>query len=129
MNLDDKISQSLKQEAKEIDQLMAQDDGLFAMLGGIFKGSMRGWVVIVNLFAIGFSALFIWCAYQAWIATSIDDRVLWGIGFIAALQVQIALKMWLFMEMGRNSTVREIKRVEIELARMKQELTGSSGAQ
>ena len=123
MNLDEKISQSLKQEAREIDQLMSQDDGLFAMLGGIFKGSMRGWVVVVNLFVLGFTGLFVWCGYQAWIAQTVDDRLFWGIGFIAALQVQIALKMWLFMEMGRNSTIREVKRVEIELARMKRSLS------
>ena len=125
MNLDEKISQSLKQEAQEIDQLMAQDDGLFTMLGGIFKGSMRRWVVVVNICVLVFTALFFWCGYQAWIAPSTDERILWAIGFVAFLQVQIALKMWLFMEMGRNSVVREVKRVEIELARLKESIDRS----
>lgn len=85
---------------------------------------MKWWVLAVNMFALIFTAVFVWCGYQFWIATSVDDRIFWGVGFIAGLQVQIALKMWLFMEMGRSSTIREVKRVEIELARMKQAVEG-----
>lgn len=38
MNLDEKVSQSLKQDAQQIDQLMAEDSGLFGMVGGSLKG-------------------------------------------------------------------------------------------
>lgn len=120
MNLDEKITKALSDESAQLDKMMLQDTGLFGMAGSILKGSMRLWVFLVNVFVMIMTGLFIWCFYEFWITPDTHERVFWGVCFIAALQAQIALKMWLFMEMGRNSTIREIKRVEIELARLSQ---------
>ena len=121
MNLDDKISQALAQESQEIDKLVAEENsGLFGMLFATWRGGMRYWVILINVFTLLFTMLFIWCGYQFWISEIATQQIFWGIAFLAVLQVQISLKMWLFMEMNRMSMVREIKRVEIAVARLSQ---------
>lgn len=117
MNLDEKITQALSQESQEIDRLMRTDDGLFSRLGKTFRGTMRGWLALVVVFGFLASVAIVFCAYQFWQAVSLDQQVQWGVWLIVALQVQIALKMWSFMEMNRTSLMREIKRVEIQVAR------------
>jgi hypothetical protein len=46
------------------------------------------------------------------------DRVFWGVLALAALHAVSMLKLWFFMEMNRNSVIREVKRVEIALNRL-----------
>ena len=119
MNIDDKISQALAQESKEIDKLIAEENSsLFGMLFATWRGGMRYWVLLMNVVAFLFTVLLFYCGYQFWIAQISTQQIFWGVAFIAVLQVQISLKMWLFMEMNRMSMVREIKRVEIAVARL-----------
>ena len=49
MNLDDKIKQELEKEAPNVEQILAQDEGLFDMLFATFKSGIRGWVIVVNI--------------------------------------------------------------------------------
>lgn len=119
MNLDDKISQALAQESQEVDKLLAtENNGLFGMLFATWRGGMRYWVMMMNIVALLFTILLFYCGYQFWIAHISTEQIFWGVVFLAVLQIQISLKMWLFMEMNRMSAVREIKRVEIALARI-----------
>jgi hypothetical protein len=46
------------------------------------------------------------------------DRVFWGVLALAALHAVSMLKLWFFMEMNRNSVIREVKRMEIALNRL-----------
>jgi len=119
MNTNDKISQALKEESAQVDKLLAQDNnGLFGMLFASWRGGMGRWVLLVNVFVLLATLLLFWAGYQFWIAPLVERQVFWGVIFLASAQVQISLKMWLFMEMNRMSTVREIKRVEIAVARL-----------
>ena len=119
MNIDDKITQALKEESAQVDQLLAQDNnGLFGMLFATWRGGMSRWVLLVNVFVLFASILLVWAGYQFWIAEIVKNQVFWGVIFLATLQVQGSLKMWLFMEMNRMSTIREVKRVEIAVARL-----------
>jgi hypothetical protein len=121
MNLDDKISQALAQESQEIDKLVAEENsGLFGMLFATWRGGMRYWVLLINVVTLLFTVLLVWCGYQFWISEIAKEQIFWGVSVLAVLQIQISLKMWLFMEMNRMSTVREIKRVEIAVARLAQ---------
>ena len=115
MNLDEKISKLLKEEAGRVDALMMEEKGIFHMLAASFKGGNRFWVGLV--YAVGFivALAMVWCGYRFWIAETLQQQVFWGVSLLAAIQVQISLKMWGFMEMNRISLMREIKRIEIQL--------------
>lgn len=117
MNIDQKIKQALEQESQNVDELMLEEKGIFGMMGASLKGGNRFWLVIVYVFAFFAAIAMFWSAYQFWFAESEKQMLFYGFIFVAAMQMQIALKMWGFMEMNRTSMVREIKRVEIMLAK------------
>lgn len=118
MNIDDQIQKALRNEAQQLDEILAHEPGLFSRLGKVYSSSMRVWVGIASVFAFVVSMAFIYFAYLFYIATTVDDRVFWAVCFLAGLMVQISIKMWIFMEMNRTSTLREVKRVEIALERL-----------
>ena len=113
MTIDQKIRESLQNQAAADDEILLPDRGLFGMLANAFNGSMRRWVWLTNLLAITASVFLIWSAWQFFTADQIDGRLFWGICFVVSLQCQSMLKMWIFQEMNRTSLAREIKRVEL----------------
>jgi hypothetical protein len=118
MNLDEKITKVLNQESQAVDHLMLEEPGVFGMLKASFKGGMRFWFVFVYIFGFLAFLAFIWAGYQFWYAIDIKDAIFWGVLLVVVLQVQTSLKMWSFMEMNRISVMREVKRIEIQLATM-----------
>ncbi|MBZ0171437.1 MAG: hypothetical protein K8E66_03575 [Phycisphaerales bacterium] len=46
----------------------------------------------------------------------------WGLGFLMAMIAVSMMKTWYFMEMNRNCVLREVKRVELQIARLAERL-------
>ena len=115
MNIDNKIRDSLQQQAASDDRILVPERGLFGMLANAFNGSMRRWVWLSNIMAIVVTVPMLWSAWQFFTAEVIDDRLFWGVCLIVTLFMQAMLKMWIFQEMNRTSIMREIKRVELLL--------------
>lgn len=122
MNIDERIKKELESDSEKLDKILAQEPGLFNQIAGIFKGSMKGWVMLVNLFAIAFTIIIIWSGYEFFTADSTDNRVFWGVIALASLKAQVSLKEWLFSEMRRSSLMREIKRLELSIEHLQQKI-------
>ena len=120
MNIDDKIKQELEQEAQQLDAMLAGQPGIFNMLANAYKGALGGWVVVVTLVALVVTGVLCWAGYEFFM-TKVDfigPKLYWGVILTIAIIILIALKMWVFMEMNRQSTVREIKRLELMIERL-----------
>lgn len=118
MNLDDKIKQALEKELPDVEQILVQEEGLFDMLFATFKSNMRGWVIAVNVVIVMVTVLMFWTGYEFFTAANADDSIFWGICLVLSLNGQIALKQWIWSEMRRSSMMREIKRLELAIARL-----------
>ncbi len=114
--LDERIQKELAGDTAAIDELLAAEGGLPDMVAAAFKGSMRRWVWAVSIVTIAATAVMIWCGYEFFYAAGTDDRVFWGIWFLASGMAQMALKQWQWLEMSRASLMREIKRLELAVA-------------
>ncbi len=117
-SIDERIKAELESEVKEIDAMVAGEEGLPGMLINSYKGGMRYWLVMVNIVTFIITIFMFWSIYEFWIAVSTDDRVFWGAIALAASLGQGMLKMWHFNEMNRQSIIREIKRVELAIERL-----------
>lgn len=117
MTIDDQIRKSLEQQAASENEILLPERGLFGMLRNAFSGSMRRWVWLTNFMAIAASVFVIWSGFAFFTADGGDQRVFWGVCLIISLQAQGLLKMWIFQEMNRVSLAREIKRLELLVAR------------
>lgn len=118
MNFDQKIKQELEQEATSIDQFMATEGGLFDRIAWTFKGGMRRWVILINVVALFVGLLIAWTGYRLYLIVDTDTPLFWAVCFISLLVVQGFIKNFIFMEMNRNSVMREVKRLEILVERL-----------
>ncbi|NVJ61479.1 MAG: hypothetical protein HWE27_13870 [Gammaproteobacteria bacterium] len=118
MNLDDKIKQALKMDETEVNQILNSNDGLLSRFSLVLSGSMKGWNIFGVLLSFILAGLMFWCGYQFFASTTTDDRVFWGFLTLATIVMSMGIKIWLWMELNRISTIREIKRVELAVAQL-----------
>lgn len=118
MTIDDRIRNELEARRGHGD-LPADDRSLFGMLFRVFTGQLRRWAAFGMVLTLVFFGLTLWCGYAFFTATAVDARVYWGVLALAAFHGLSMFKLWFFMEMNRNSVLREVKRVEVELARLR----------
>jgi hypothetical protein len=118
MSIDNRIKHELDNESENLDELLNETEGMFDLAMGSLKTGLRRWMFVVSLLVLTFSGLMLWCCYEFFVAESLDDRVFWGVWFVASLFVQGSLKLWQWMEINRSSLLREVKRVEISVARL-----------
>ncbi len=116
MNIDNKITKQLEDEASEIDRILANENkGLTSLLNAGLKGSMRPWFIVANIIiAINFLAL-VYAVYSFFTQPT-SEQLFWGILSVMSFQFHIAAKSWLFNEMNRSLLMRELKRLEVVIA-------------
>ena len=118
MNIDERIRSALEDQGSEVDELKLEEKGLFGMLFRVFTGGLARWAAFAMVLTLVFVGLTVWCGYEFFTAATVDDRVFWGILAAVAFHAVSMFKFWFFMEMNRHSVTREVKRVEIALARL-----------
>ena len=118
MNIDEKIKQELESDSQELDKILVDDEGLFSRMSGSFRGGMKYWIIMIYFLTLVVGITFLWTGYRFFISTELQGQIFWGICFIIALNMQGFLKQFLFMESNRNSIMREVKRVEVAVARL-----------
>ncbi|MCP5038635.1 MAG: hypothetical protein GY945_13670 [Rhodobacteraceae bacterium] len=114
--LDELIREALEGEDKRIFEETAEL-GYFALAMGIFRGR-TGWVSWVVMLVQG--AMFlaaIWCAVQFYAASEVLLAVKWGISAAVLALMAGMMKMSLMPVMQADRVLRELKRVELMLAR------------
>lgn len=125
MNIDQRIKAELEQESAEIDRILAHDTSMTGMLAGGLKGGLGRWFLIANMAALAATVFFVWCGYRFFTGPA-EAQVFWGVLFLFGVQLQIAIKQWLWQEMQRNAVMREVKRVELAVARLADRLPSAS---
>lgn len=120
MDIDKKIRQQLLKESEQINSQLKRDPSLFAMLGDAYKGRLGRWLILMSIIAFLLSLLMFWAGYQFFfVVESQTGLIKWAVTLLLASMMQIAIKMWIYNEMNRNATAREIKRLELAIANLK----------
>ncbi len=118
MNIDERIRKELEDDNVDVEDILAEEKSLFGMLFRTYRGGLRRWVYLGTVIAIVLTVLIVWSGYRFFTAPGVEDMVFWGVVFLLVVQVQIAMKQWIWMEMNRSSLVRETKRLELAIARL-----------
>lgn len=124
MSIDERIRNELETQGREVDRIDLEEKGLFAMLFRVFTGGLRRWAAFAMALTLVFVGLTVWCGYEFFVAATIDQRVFWGLLAVAGFHAVSMFKFWFFMEMNRHSLTREVKRLEVELARFRERGSG-----
>lgn len=116
-DIDKKIEEALNADDRAILEEYGEQ-GLFGQLGGLFQGKL-GWlsmvtfVVAIVMFIVG-----CWAAWNFYQEDNVAAMLKWaGLAWIG-LMTQIMIKQWSWMRMESNRVIREVKRLELQIARM-----------
>jgi len=119
-DVDNLIEEALDREEREILGQIGEEPGFFGMAFGLFSGRL-GWVNILLMVVQGLA--FVAGAYAAWMFFEAGDPVSqlrWGLPSAVLLILATMIKMAMWPEVHANRLMRELKRIELQLARARQ---------
>ncbi|GAA3652108.1 DUF6768 family protein [Flavivirga jejuensis] len=114
-DIDKLIKETLtEEEAKFYDELDEQN--VFSMVIGLFKGK-NGWMItLMSIMNLIFLGLFIYCVVQFLETDDVQSLIKWGFGGISLLIGISILKVFAWMQMDKNTIMRELKRLELQVS-------------
>ena len=120
--IDHEIRQALSGEDIAVFDKFADEQSLLAQAMELWKGKNRWlniWVMVVTL---AFLIVCVVCVWKFYNAEGLKELLGWALGISFSFAVISMLKIWAWMEMEKNSTIREIKRLELQVARLSRRL-------
>lgn len=101
-----------------------EEQNMFQQWGGIYKGKLGKWSILVTTIQIIITIIAFWLGYKFF---TVDDNVLmvkYGAGMLIGVIMNGLLKQWHWMQMDKNSLIREMKRIEFQVAILTEKISG-----
>lgn len=114
-HIDDLIAESLSKDEAEFYHTL-DEEGFLKQWGGLYKGKLKGWAIYVTIVQLIFTVITFYLGYKFFTVEDIREIMLYGGGFFIAFITVSMLKLWHWMQMDKNSIIREIKRLEFQVA-------------
>ncbi|MEP1150759.1 MAG: DUF6768 family protein [Balneola sp.] len=93
-----------------------EEKGLFKQWFGLYKGAFKGWAILITTMQLILTALTFYLGYAFFTEDLSTDLIHFGgLFFIVFISVAM-LKLWHWMQMDKNSILREMKRIEFQIA-------------
>ena len=116
--LDKKIREALRAEDADLVDDFDSEPSLFEMLIETFRGKHR-WLVFMSIFwTLVFMVLAVLSVIQFFKAEETRDLLMWAAASAFFLSGVSMMKVWFWMELNKNAVTREIKRLELQIARL-----------
>lgn len=115
-NIDEILNDALASEERDAVERLGPDPGLLGMARGLFTGRL-GWINAILMVVQGVA--FLAGAYAAWRFFEADDAVTqlrWGLPSMTLLLMSALLKTLMWPALHADRVIRELKRLEIQLA-------------
>ena len=124
-DIDRALRQSLSAEDAELLDRLAGDEALHRQVLATFEGRLRwfnalGWIVGVVLFGVACVT-----AWRFVNALDIAEMLRWGAVSALAFAGLALIKVWFWLELQKNAVVRELKRLELQVASLAEQLRRS----
>jgi len=119
--IDDKIRQALAAEDAELYARFAEPSLLEQGLE-LLQSRNRWMTALVMIAMTIFLVIGFYSLWRFFAAQEMKALLSWAIGFGSCMAAVSMMKIWAWMEMEKNNVVREIKRLELQVARLTQRL-------
>lgn len=117
-NLDTAIREALSKEDAEFLAKFEGEQPITTQIFGTFGGVNGGMHIFAALITFAMFGAAVYCAWHMFNVSDLRDTVLWSVGAIVATLAVAMLKMYFWMEMNKNVVLREVKRLELQVARL-----------
>ena len=119
--IDELIKEALtEEESKFYDNLDEQN--VFQMLGGLFQGKNKWIILLINIALLIVFVLLVYSVIQFFNADQTNELIKWSLAIVVGLLIISFLKMFIWMQMDKNSIKREVKRLELQVANLSSKL-------
>lgn len=116
-NLDQAIRQALSAEDAEFLAKFDQQSPFNEAMGA-FSGKWGAMNVFAAILTFAMFGAFVYCVWNALTVSDVRATVIWSAGALWTAIAVAMLKMYFWMEMNKNVTLREMKRLELQIARL-----------
>lgn len=120
-DLDDLIRETLTQDENEMLKRL-EEPSLRTMMGDVFTGRL-GWLMVLSgLIIFVMFLLSVWAGFHFFQASDVVSMIRWGALMFLFWMATGFIKIFHWMEMERFAIVREVKRVELRVVQLAEEL-------
>lgn len=119
--IDDRIRNALDEDDRAFLASLESDRGLFRQLGDSWQGPMGGWAKFAFAISVVFGALMLGAIWKVVHTSNAVEHTLWAIALLAVLMMLGFLKQWMFERMNMLTILREVKRLQVQVAMLQEE--------
>ncbi|MEP0266130.1 DUF6768 family protein [Dokdonia sp.] len=109
-----------EEETKFYDSLGEQN--VFQMLGGVFDGKNKWIIIMMNIVSFIVLGFFVYCTIQFFNTDVTNELIKWSIAGVFCMLMISMLKLFIWMQMDKNSIIRELKRLELQVSTLSSKL-------
>jgi len=114
-DIDKLIEESLSKDEAEFYHNL-DEENMLQQWFGLYKGNMKGWVFFSTITQFLMVIVGFYCGYKFFTVSDSPELIRWGAGMFFAFIGSGFMKMWHFQQMDKNSILREMKRLEFQVA-------------
>ena len=115
-DIDDAIRAGLDADDRAFLASLDDDRGLFRQLGDSLGGPLGGWAKVVFAMTFVMGIVLLVSVWQLLTADTTRDQILWATAAMALVMSTGFLKDWLFSRMNMFTLLREVKRLQVQVA-------------
>ncbi len=115
---DERLKGALDADDEAFLRRLDEERGLFAQIGDTMAGPLGGWAKLVAFASVLFAVVLAVAVWQMFVAGTERALILWTAAALAAFIAQGMLKQWFFERMNVLALLREMKRLELRIARI-----------
>lgn len=114
-NIDKLIKEALsKDEAQFYDAL--EEQNLIGKIGEVYKGKLGWLAILMNFVHLIVVILMVYCIVEFFKAEATKELIMWASGVFLCMIFGSMIKLYIWMQMDKNDILRELKRLELQLA-------------
>lgn len=113
--IDELIKDALTdEEARFYDQL--EEQNFLEKLGQVHKGK-TGWLVtVMTIMHIVIFVVFVYCIFRFFDTNDPSELIKWASAGFLSMIFMVMMKLYIWMQMDKNDILREVKRLELQIA-------------
>lgn len=117
--IDDEIKKALENDEEALEEL-EDEPSVFEMVIQCYRGKNRWLNIMAMIDVFFFLGIAIWALIEFFDAQTTKALVGWAMLFMSSLIVIGLIKIWIWMQIHSNQYHRELKRLELQIIRLKE---------
>lgn len=119
-DFDDRLRTALDADDEAFLSELESERGMFAQIGDTFSGPLGGWAKLIFVILFPMSAFMFYAVWQMFTVEGPRELILWSVGALAGAIAVGLVKQWFFERMNLMAVLRELKRIELRIARIEE---------